>query len=194
MQAEYKLTLPALVAEQAEPPARTRLAEARSSLGFVPNMYAAMANSPGLLDTYVHGYGRFREGSGFSPAEQEVVLLAISRENGCTYCVAAHSFLADKMSGVPAEVTDAIRDGAPILDSKLAALHAFTRTLVAKRGLPSRDNVAAFLAAGYSERQILEIVLAIAVKTLSNYANHLFRTPVDAVFAARAWTDPRCGS
>lgn len=194
MQAEYKLSLTALDAGDAEPPARTRLEETRSSLGFVPNMYAVMANSPGLLDTYVHGYGRFREGSGFTPAEQEVVLLAISRENGCTYCVAAHSFLADKMSGVPAKVTDAIRDGEPIPDTRLAALHDFTRILVAKRGLPSRADVAAFLAAGYSERQILEIVLAIAVKTLSNYANHLFHTPVDAVFAARAWTDPRCVS
>ncbi|MFZ0790243.1 MAG: carboxymuconolactone decarboxylase family protein [Chromatiaceae bacterium] len=194
MQAEYKLSLTALHADQAEPPAQARLEEARSSLGFVPNMYAVMANSPGLLDTYVHGYGRFRERSGFTPAEQEVVFLAISRENGCTYCVAAHSFLADKMSGVPAEVTDAIREGELIPDARLAALHGFTRTMVAKRGLPSRSDVAAFLAAGYSERQILEIVLSIAVKTLSNYANHLFHTPVDAFFAARAWTDPRCGS
>lgn len=191
MQAEYKLTLEALAAGHAEPPARGRLEEARTSLGFVPNMYAVMANSPGLLDTYVHGYGRFREDSGFTPAEQEVVLLAISRENGCTYCVAAHSFLADTMSGVPVEVTDAIRDGAPIPDARLAALHDFTRTLVAKRGLPSRAEVEAFLATGYSERQILEILLAIAVKTLSNYANHLFHTPVDTVFAGRAWTDPR---
>ena len=194
MQAEYKLSLPALHAAHAEPPARTRLDEARTGLGFVPNMYAVMANSPGLLDTYVHGYGRFREGSGFTPAEQEVVLLAISRENGCTYCVAAHSFLADKMSGVLAEVTDAIRDGTPIPDARLTALHDFTRTLVATRGLPSRAEVERFLAAGYTERQILEIVLAIAVKTLSNYANHLFHTPVDSVFAARVWADPRCVS
>jgi uncharacterized peroxidase-related enzyme len=192
VQAQYKLSLTALKPEQAEPPAQARLEEARSSLGFVPNMYAVMANSPGLLDTYVHGYGRFREHSGFTSAEQEVVFLAISGENGCTYCVAAHSFLADQMSGVPPQMTDAIRDGEPIPDARLAALHGFTRTMVATRGLPSRADVAAFLAAGYEERQILEIVLAIAVKTLSNYANHLFHTPVDAVFAGRVWTDPRC--
>lgn len=148
-----------------------------------------MANSPGLLDTYVHGYERFRALSGFTPAEQEVVLLAVSRENGCTYCVAAHSFIADRMSGVPAAVTDAIRDGRPIPDARLAALHDFTRTMVAKRGLPDKADVSAFLAAGYSERQILEVVLAIAVKTLSNYANHLFHTPVDGMFAGRAWAD-----
>lgn len=189
MQAEYKLNLPAVNPEQAEPLALGRLEEAMNKLGFVPNMYAVMANSPGLLDTYIHGYNRFREGSGFTPVEQEVVLLAISRENGCTYCVAAHSFIADKMSGVPESVTNAIRDGAAIPDAKLAALHDFVRTMVAKRGLPSKADVNAFLAMGYSERHMLEIVLAIAVKTLSNYANHLFHTPVDTVFANRTWED-----
>lgn len=187
MQAEFKSSLPALSPPQAESPARERLEEAKARQGFIPNMYAVMANSPGLLDTYVHGYNRFRAQSGFTPAEQEVVLLAISRENGCTYCVAAHSFIADKMSGVPQAVTDAIRDGAPIADAKLAALHDFARLMVRQRGLPTRADAAAFLAAGYSEKQILEIVLAIAVKTLSNYANHVFHTPVDAAFAGRTW-------
>jgi uncharacterized peroxidase-related enzyme len=189
MQAQYRLTLPPLDASDADALAASRLRDAQATLGFVPNMYGVMANSPGLLDTYVHGYERFRSLSGFTPAEQEVVLLAVSCENGCTYCVAAHSFIADKLSGVPEAVTDAIRDGQPIPDVRLAALHDFTRIMVTKRGLPDKADVDAFLAAGYSERQILEIVLAIAVKTLSNYANHLFHTPVDEVFACRAWTD-----
>jgi uncharacterized peroxidase-related enzyme len=189
MQSEYKLNLTAVSADRAEPPAASRMEEARRRLGFVPNMYAVMANSSGLLDTYVHGYERFRGLSGFNPAEQEVVLLTISRENGCNYCVAAHSVLADQLSGAPTAVTDAIRDGKAIPDPRLAALHGFTRLMVRQRGLPSRPDVEAFLAAGYSERQVLEIVLAIAVKTLSNYANHLFHTPVDEVFAARQWQD-----
>lgn len=189
MKAGHKINLPALDAANAEEIASARLKESKTKLGFVPNMYAVMANSPGLLDTYMHGYDRFRQHSGFSPVEQEVVLLAISRENGCTYCVAAHSFIADKMSGVPAEITDAIRDGRPIADPKLAVLHDFARTMVLRRGLPSKADVSEFLAAGYGERQILEIVLAISVKTLSNYANHLFHTPLDAMFASRAWED-----
>lgn len=187
MQAGYKSSLPALSPTQAISPARERLEEAKTRLGFIPNMYGAMANSPGLLDTYVHGYNLFRSQSGFTPAEQEVVFLAISRENGCTYCVAAHSFIADKMSGVPAAVTDAIRDGKPIPDAKLAKLHDFARLMVQRRGLPRVEDVNEFLAAGYSEKQVLEIVLALAVKTLSNYANHMFHTPVDAVFAGRTW-------
>jgi uncharacterized peroxidase-related enzyme len=189
VQADYKITLPAFAAREAEPLAREHMDEALDKFGFIPNMYRVMANSPGLLDTYARGYARFRDLSGFSPAEQEVVLLTISRENGCEYCVGAHSFLADRMSGVPQAVTDAIRDGAPIPDAGLAALHDFTRVMLVKRGLPGRDDVQAFLSAGYSERQILEVVLAIAVKTLSNYANHLFHTPLDEVFAGRAWSD-----
>ncbi|MDE2593517.1 MAG: carboxymuconolactone decarboxylase family protein, partial [Burkholderiales bacterium] len=69
------------------------------------------------------GFAR-RIQSGFTPAEQEVVFLAVSQTNGCTYCMAAHSMLADKKSGVPKDVLQAIRAGQPIPDSKLASLYA----------------------------------------------------------------------
>ncbi len=187
MSADCKLTLSPRTIADAEPRAKAALDAAQKSLGFVPNMYAGMANAPGLLDTYLHGYQQFREASGFTPAEQEVVFLTISRTNGCTYCVAAHSLIADQMSKVPPAVTDAIRDGREVADAKLAALSRFTRVMVETRGLPSARDVDAFLSAGYSERQVLEIILAIAVKTISNYSNHLFHAPVDAMFAPRAW-------
>jgi alkylhydroperoxidase family enzyme len=61
--------------------------------------------------------------------------------------------------------------------------------MVVKRGLPSAGDVSAFLAAGYSEHHVLNVILAIAVKTLSNYANHIFHTPVDGTFAGRMWVD-----
>ncbi len=189
MNAEYRMTAGPITPATAEGRAAEMLDLAMKQVGFIPNMYANMANSPGLLDTYLTGYAQFRADSGFSPAEQEVVFLTISRENGCGYCVAAHSFIADAMSGVPAAVTDAIRDGGEIPDAKLQALAAFTRTMLRSRGLPSRAEVRAFLDAGYEERQILEIILAIAVKTLSNYANHVFHTEVDDMFAGRSWED-----
>ncbi len=187
MSSEYTMTLTPKNLEDAEPRAKAVLEATHTKQGFIPNMYGAMATNPSLLDTYTHGYTLFREESGFSPAEQEVVLLTISRENDCRYCVAAHSFLADAMSKVPPAVTDAIRDGSPIDDPKLGALHAITRTMVAKRGLPTRADVDAFFAAGYTEGHILDIVLAIAIKTLSNYSNHLFHTPVDGLFENRTW-------
>lgn len=191
MSADYKLKLTAKTIEDAAPKARTGLQQAQEKLGFIPNMYAGMANSPGLFDMYQQGYAAFRAESGFTPAEQEVVFLTISRLNGCEYCMAAHSFVADKMSNVPSAVTDAIRNDTALPDERLSALAKFTRVMVEQRGLPQARDVEAFLAAGYSERQILEIILAIAVKTLSNYTNHLFHTPVDAMFASRTWEEPR---
>ena len=188
MLAEYQMTLPPQSLETAEGQAKVVLQKALDQVGFIPGMYANMVNSPGLLNTYLDGYAAFRGDSGFTSVEQEVVFLVISRENGCEYCVSAHSFLADRKSGVPAEVTNAIRDGRTIPDAKLQALAAFTHVMFASRGLPDRNETDAFLSAGYGERQILEIVLALAIKTLSNYANHLFHTPLDPMFETRRWT------
>lgn len=187
MTAEYQLTLPFQSLENAEPKARTVLEKAKAQVGFIPNMYAGMVNSPGLLETYLDGYERFRKNSGFTPAEQEVVFLTVSRGNGCDYCMAAHSMIAEKMSKVPPPVTEAIRNGKSIPDTKLAALSTFTETMRETRGLPSKADVQAFLGAGYEERHVLEIILALGVKTLSNYANHLLHTPVDEMFAGHAW-------
>lgn len=151
-------------------------------------MYRNMANVPGLLDTYLSGYAAFRHGSGFTPAEQETVFLTISRVNGCTYCIAAHSTIAD-MAKVDTDVTDALRNGTPIPDTRLQALADFTAVIVQSRGLPTAAEVDSFLAAGFAETDILQIVLAVAVKTISNYTNHLFHTDIDAVFARRTPTD-----
>ena len=189
MLAEHKMNLSPISLDRAEGEAKDILEKARAQVGFIPKMYEGMVNSPGLLQTYLDGYATFRGKSGFSTVEQEVIFLTISKVNGCSYCMAAHSFLADKASKVPTPVTDAIRDGNPIDDPKLAALSAFTTTMVVDRGLPSKADVQAFVAAGYSERSILEIILAISVKTISNYSNHLFHTDVDEVFAGRVWDD-----
>lgn len=167
--------------------AKALLEGAKQKLGFVPNMYGAMANEPALYEAYARGYDAFRAEAGFTPVEQEVLFLVISRENGCDYCVAAHSFVADVMSKVPTEITNAIRDGHAINDPKIAALATFAATMVNTRGRPNDADVAAFKAAGYTEKNILGIILAISVKTLSNYTNHIFHTPVDSAFAGRLW-------
>lgn len=159
------------------------LAGARDQLGFVPNMYAAMANLPAVLDHYTGAYAAFRETAGFSPAEQEIVFLAISEANGCNYCVSAHSMLADKMSDVPADALAALRQGTDPADPKLGALARFARQMTVRRGVVDRADIDAFLATGYTEQHMLGIVLAIGCKVLSNYTNHLAGTEVDAAFA-----------
>jgi uncharacterized peroxidase-related enzyme len=186
----YRIELPPVDPSSAPERVKEPLEGARKRMGMIPNMYTRMANSAGAFETYLYGYERFRKDSGFSPAEQEVVLLSISAENGCEYCVAAHSTLADGPSRVPRQVTEAIRAGRTVPDPKLRALSDLARAIVATRGRPSETDVRTFLAAGYSERHILELVLAVAVKTISKYVNHLFETPFDDAFKARAWFAP----
>lgn len=176
-------TLRGLTLDTANPTQKEALETARKQVGFIPNMYANMANVPAVLSTYLQGYAAFRQHSGLTPAEQEVVFLAISQQNGCHYCMAAHSMIADKLSGVPGPVLAAIRADEPLPDEKLQALHSFARELVKTAGKPSQATANAFLAAGYSEADALNIILAAAVKTLSNYTNHMFATEVDAQFA-----------
>lgn len=183
----HHLTLAPLTIETASGTSRDLLAQTQAKMGFIPNMYRSMALHPGLFVTYVAGYQQLRSDSGLSPVEQEVIFLAISRSNHCTYCMAAHSFVADAMSKVPPAVTNAIRDGSPIPDPRLAALATFTSLMFESRGRPEASDVATFLTAGYEERHILSIILAIAVKTISNYTNHIADPTVDQPFAGRVW-------
>jgi len=171
--------------EEVNAQAKELFERSEKELKMIPNLYKAMANAPEILQAYMEGDKNFRENSGFSSAEQEVILLVISYENGCEYCMAAHSSMADFYSKVPQEVTNAIREDKPIEDKKLGALACMTREMLLSRGRPDPSVVKDFLSAGYSEKQLLDIVLAISVKTLSNYTNHLFNTPVDKAFKAR---------
>jgi len=183
----YKSNLAAQTIDNTVPEAKVVLEKALAQVGFIPNMYSNMANLPGLLDTYLTGYAYFREQGEFTAVEQEVVFLTISRDNECHYCVAAHSMLADNMSGVPTEVTDAIRNDSRITDSRLATLHDFTHHMLSTHGRPTNDAVETFVAQGYTEKHILAIILAISVKIISNYSNHVFDTEVDDMFQGRRW-------
>ncbi|MDE3080397.1 MAG: carboxymuconolactone decarboxylase family protein [Paracoccaceae bacterium] len=160
------------------------LADSRKALGFVPNMYANMANLPAVLKGYIDSYNAFRATAGFTPVEQEVIFLTISRLNGCRYCTAAHSMIADKMSKVPADVLAALRSGETLPDARLEALAQFTREMVEHRGQPGAAAVKGFRDAGYTAEQALGVVVAIAAKTFSNYVNHLAGTEVDPAFAS----------
>ncbi|MBH1987326.1 MAG: carboxymuconolactone decarboxylase family protein [Burkholderiales bacterium] len=182
----YLNTLHAVCAGSATPAQQALLDQARQQVGFIPNMYANMVNEPAVLSTYLHGYSLFRQQSGLSSAEQEVTFLAISRANGCDYCTAAHSMIADRVSKVPPATLAAIRQGHAIPDARLAALHALATEMASTQGRPTTATLAAFLNAGFEERHILHVILATAVKALSNFSNHAFATTLDERFAAHA--------
>ena len=170
-------------ADDADETQERLLSDAKKQVGFIPNMYSNMVNLPALLDTYLHGYGLFRGQSGFTSSEQEVVFLAISKSNDCHYCMAAHSTLAANYSGVPEGILAAIRSSKKIPDEKISALYAMAVEMNDSRGRPDQVVVDLFLQAGYNENHILAIILALSVKTISNYSNHLFNTEVDAAFS-----------
>ena len=175
----YNMKMKPVEPEYANPAQFRMLDKALKEFQMIPNMYKAMANLPGLLETYRLGYDRFREQGDFSPAEQEIVFLTISTENACNYCMVSHGVYARMAAQVPEEVIQGIKNKSGIPDEKLKQLSHFTSIMVAKRGNPTEEDVRSFLDAGYAEHHIMSIILAIAVKTLSNYTNHLFRTEVD---------------
>lgn len=166
--------------------AKEILAGAKNAYGFVPNLLATMAEAPALVKAYTT-LSRIFDESSLNAAERQVVLLATSYENDCRYCIAAHSVIAG-MQKVPEAVIGAIRDGRPIPDPRLEALRRFTVSVVAARGWPSQADTDTFIAAGYGRQQVLEVVLGIGLKTLSNYTNHIAETPLDPAFAPAAWS------
>ncbi|MEZ5936080.1 MAG: carboxymuconolactone decarboxylase family protein [Alphaproteobacteria bacterium] len=174
--------------ETAPEAARPILEGAKKGFGMVPNLHKVLAEAPAALEGYATLWGIF-EKSSFTPAERQVVYLTSNYENECCYCMAGHSVLA-KGAGVPADAIEAIRDGKPIADAKLEALRAFTSKIVVNRGWVAEDEVAAFLAAGYTRQQVLEVILGVAVKVISNYTNHVAETPLDGFMKDTVWTPP----
>jgi len=166
------------------------LEAANKGLGFIPNLYAHLAEAPNTLDAYKQ-LGALLEKSTLTPTEQQVVLITVSIENNCAYCVAAHSFLARNMVKVPDHILAALRSRQVLPDVKLNALVEFARAVVHERGwVAGSRELNAFFTAGYTPQNALEVVLGVAMKTLSNYANHLTDTPLDAAFANEAWELP----
>ncbi|MBI3697723.1 MAG: carboxymuconolactone decarboxylase family protein [Acidobacteria bacterium] len=167
---------------------REVLNAARERFGMIPNLLGILAESPTALKVYFTVANLFSESS-LSPVEQQVVLLAVSFENRCEYCVAAHSMLARHV-GAGDDVVDALREGKEIHNPRLEALRQFTRSVVQQRGWVAGPEVHRFVDAGFTRAQVFEVLVGVAQKTISNYANHLAGTPVDQAFQAHAWTHP----
>ena len=183
-----KLNLEPKTIETANPLASSIINNTKKAMGFVPNMYTTMANNPALLDAYVHSYKTFRQNSGFNAIEQEVIFLSVAYENECDYCMAAHSFVADKVSKVPTEITDAIRLNGTINDDKLKALSTLARVVTRNRGHVTNQEITDFINSGYNESHVLGVITGVGVKTFSNYFNHIAETSLDTVFKPREWS------
>ena len=157
------------------------LRKSEKAFGFVPNLHKALAASHEALTTYKALHTAFQNTS-FNNTELTVVWQTINTFHGCHYCVPAHTAIA-QMLGVDETTIDALYHGETLNDPKLAALQATTREITGARGHLSAETKKAFLEAGYGETQLVEIVLGLSQKVLSNYINHLAETPVDEQFA-----------
>lgn len=180
------MNLEIITTETAPENVKPLLEKVQKTYGFVPNTYGVMAHAPLAVAAYLSINDLIKEYATLTPQEQQVVMLAISFENGCEYCVAVHSAVAG-MVKTPPEVVASLRNETPISDARLAALAAFARSLVKYRGWVPEAEQQAFLDAGFTKGHVLEVITINALKSISNYANHLGHPALDEAFASQVW-------
>lgn len=148
--------------------------------GFIPNLAAFLAESPVVLESLLNLAGAF-DRTTLTPQEQQLVLLTVSTLNGCDYCKLFHSGMGH-IAGIDADTLKTVIALKPLSDSKLNALCEFTRKVTDERGWVRETDLQAFLAAGYTKANVFEIVMGCALKTLTNYSNHLTGTTPNPEF------------
>lgn len=174
--------------DTAKPPADKLLLAVEDMLGFVPNVFAVMAESEPSLRAFIQLNTQMSV-SGFDATERELIQTVVSVENQCSYCVAGHTTFA-YLQDVDADIIEAARNRQPVKAPKLEALQQFTLALTRSKGTVDDEQIKQFFDAGYTPAQALEVILGICVKTFSNLTNSLIGIPLDDEFAANAW-DPK---
>src|SRR5262249_53408472 len=162
---------------------RPVLENIHKSFGFIPNLLTIFANNPTVLQGYLALDALYEKGS-FTPREQQLILLAVSVENHCNYCTAAHPTVSKRTLRSPAQMVADTRNNTSVPDKKLNAIVTLVKELVRERGYAKGETIENFIAAGYRKEQVMELLLAIALKTISNYLEHISPVPVDPAFTA----------
>ncbi len=152
---------------------RELLAGIQKGYGFFPNLFGYMAEAPTTVEAYL-ALNELVAKTSLTPGQQQVALLAVSVENDCDFCTVAHRAIG-KMKKANEQTLNAVSSHSTINDPQDRALAAFAQSVTKKRGRPSEAEVLAFLDAGFTKQQILEVILIVSIKTLSNYINHLTR-------------------
>lgn len=164
------------------------LEQVHKNFGMIPNLERVMAESSALLEGYVHLWKLF-DTTSLSPIERQVVYQTANFENQCEYCVPWHTRLS-QLAGMAPNDIEALRQGAELADPKLEVLRRFTKSLILNRGKVAEAELKAFFSVGYSAQQALEVILGIAVKTMSNYTNSIAGTPLDKAVEKLRWKKP----
>ncbi len=178
-------TLKIHTVESAPEKSKPLLEQSLKANGRIPGLHGVLAGAPELLEAYQTLHKLFIQSS-FNKEELTVVWQTINVEHECHYCVPAHTGIAHMMNVAP-EITEALRNRKPMPTEKLQTLHDFTLSIVRNRGRVTETELEVFYAAGYKEQQVLEIILGLSQKVISNYINHIANTPVDSAFEKYAW-------
>lgn len=160
------------------------LGKIKERYGFIPNLAAYVAESPAVLGAVLNLVGAYDNVS-LTPQEQQIVMLTASALNGCGYCRTVHTGLG-RMANIDEATLKATIALEPLTDPKLNALRDFTRKVVDERGWVKDGDVQVFLAAGYTKAQVFEVVMGVALKTLTNYCNHIADAKPNDEFVAMA--------
>lgn len=161
--------------EEAEGKAKELLDGVKAKLGFVPNMMATMATSPAVLEAYLNMSGTL--GKSLNSKLNEKIALTVAEINGCGYCASAHSAIGKMVGLDDSAVTNARRASSD--DAKTDAGLKFASALVISRGKVLPAEIEAVKAAGYSEKEIAEIVANVALNVFTNYFNETAGTVID---------------
>ena len=161
------------------------LEESLKNYNMIPNLHGILAEAPEILEAY-NVLGKLFQASSFNNDELTVVWQTINVEHNCTYCVPGHTAIANMM-GVDPAITESLRNQTALPSEKLQVLHDTTLAVVRSRGQLTDEEIEAFYAAGYEQRQLLEIILGLSQKVISNYVNHIAETPVDEAFQKFTW-------
>jgi uncharacterized peroxidase-related enzyme len=176
-----RINTPATI-DAAPAAARPLLEAVKKQLGSVPNLFRLVSNSPAALQGYLGLAGALDKGS-LAAATRERIALAVAEINGCGYCLAAHSYLGKNVAKLDAAEIAANRAGGSH-DPKADAAVRFAAQVVRVRGHVDDGALDAVRAAGYDDAQIVEIVLHVALNTLTNYVNEVGTTAIDFPVAA----------
>lgn len=166
----------------AAPELKPTLEAIQKNFGFIPNLFAYMAEAPVTIEAYI-ALNAFIAKSSFTPQQAQVALLAVSVENKCNFCSVAHRAIGKKV-GANQQTLDALNNNTAIESTTDRALATFVRTVVKERGWVAETVVDQFLASGFTKQQVFEVMLIVAIKTLSNYSNHIAQPTPNAELLA----------
>lgn len=161
--------------EEVSPANQAHFDNLKKALGMVPNLYATMAHSENALTTYLNLQNAK---SSITGKAREVVNLVVSQVNECEYCLAAHTVIGGMVGFTPAQILE-VRSGKASFDKKLDALAQLTKSIAVNRGKANPLLVEAFFAAGWTKENLVDTIVTIGDKTVTNYLHSTTKVPVD---------------